>query len=128
MVKIQKNKLLLYILKRGDDTELAEQGLAPGALQACELMKSLAHPARLMLLCALVEGERCVADLEALTGVCQPTLSQQLGILRERGLVAWRREGKFVWYSLASEEAKAVMDVLHRLYCQSTTGKASADG
>ena len=70
-----------------------------------------------MLLCQLVEGERSVTELEALTGIRQPTLSQQLGVLRNEELVATRRDGKWVYYRIASEDALAILGTLHQIYC-----------
>ncbi len=88
------------------------------AVEVATLLKALAHPDRLLLLCQLVEAERCVAELGAATGVEQPSLSQQLGILRSEGLVATRREGKFVFYSLASVGVQVVLNALYSHYCQ----------
>lgn len=85
--------------------------------RAASLLKSLANPDRLLLLCQLVEGERSVTELEALTGIRQPTLSQQLGVLRQEGLVETRRDGKRIYYSLASSDALAVLQVLHQRVC-----------
>lgn len=90
------------------------------------LLKVLANPARLMLLCTLSEGERCVGELEEEAGIHQPTLSQQLGVLREENMVSTRRVGKQIYYSIASPEALEVIKLLHRLYCSSgkkETGK-----
>lgn len=92
------------------------------ATQACGLLKVLANPDRLMLLCQLTQGEQCVSELESAVGIQQPTLSQQLGVLREEQLVATRRGGKQIFYSIASAEAMAVMQVLYDLYCQPTKG------
>ena len=72
---------------------------------------------RLLLLCKLTQGEFCVSDLEEELGIRQPTLSQQLGVLRQEGLVATRREGKHIHYTIASAEAMAVLQVLYQLYC-----------
>ena len=85
--------------------------------RAASLLKSLANPDRLLLLCQLVEGERIVTELEALTGIRQPTLSQQLGVLRNEELVATRRDGKWVYYRIASEDALAILGTLHQIYC-----------
>lgn len=85
--------------------------------RAASLLKSLANPDRLLLLCQLVEGERSVTELEALTGIRQPTLSQQLGVLRIEELVATRRDGKWVYYRIASEDALAILGTLHQIYC-----------
>lgn len=91
--------------------------LQAAAGQACGLLKILANPDRLLLLCQMTQGEFCVGDLEELTGIRQPTLSQQLTVLREEKLVDTRREGKQVFYSIASKEAMAVLEVLYKLYC-----------
>lgn len=88
------------------------------AVKVAALLKALAHPDRLMLLCQLVEGERCVAELGEATGVEQPSLSQQLGVLRAEGLVATRRDGKYIYYSLASADVQAVLNALYQHYCQ----------
>jgi ArsR family transcriptional regulator len=92
------------------------------AAQACSLLKALGNPDRLLLLCQLTQGEYCVSELEALLGIQQPTLSQQLGVLREEGLVSTRREGKQIFYKIDSKEAAAVMGVLYALYCQPNKG------
>lgn len=87
------------------------------ALQACGLLKVLSNPDRLLLLCQLTQGPLCVSELESMLGIQQPTLSQQLGVLRDEALVTTRREGKQIFYSIASSEAMAVMQVLYQLYC-----------
>ena len=92
--------------------------LRESASQACALLKALANEDRLLLLlCQLVQGERKVGELESLTGIRQPTLSQQLGVLRDEGLVSTRRQGKYVYYQLASFEVNQVMKTLSSLYC-----------
>ena len=87
------------------------------ATKASGLLKALANPDRLLLLCQLTQGEHCVSEMEGLLGILQPTLSQQLGVLRQEGLVTTRREGKQIFYSIASSEAAAVLQVLYQLYC-----------
>ena len=91
--------------------------LRDSASIACMLLKALANEDRLLLLCQLTQGERNVGELEGLTGIRQPTLSQQLGVLRDEGLVNTRRMGKFIFYSLASFEVVSVMQTLSGLYC-----------
>ena len=93
------------------------------ASEACALFKTLGNPDRLLLLCQLAQGEFCVGELESLVGIRQPTLSQQLGVLRDEGLVKTRREGKRICYSIASKEALAVMQVVHGLFCGRRQGK-----
>lgn len=88
-----------------------------GAANACALLKVLANPDRLLLMCQLSQGELSVGEVEQLLGIRQPTLSQQLGVLRENGLVNTRREGKNIFYSVASSQALAVMAVLYEQFC-----------
>ncbi len=85
---------------------------------ACRLMKALSNPDRLLLLCQLSQGEKRVGELEALVGIAQPTLSQQLSVLREEGLVTTRRDGKSIHYAIDSPQALAVMAVLYSQYCE----------
>lgn len=91
--------------------------LQASANQACALLKVLAHADRLIILCRLAQGEFCVGELEEDLGIRQPTLSQQLGVLRQEGLVTTRREGKHIFYKLVSEDALAVLTVLHERLC-----------
>ena len=86
-------------------------------MQASQLLKSLSHPDRLLLLCQLTQGEYCVSELEDLVGVGQPSLSQQLGILRKDELVTTRREGKQIYYSIASDDALSVLQLLYERFC-----------
>lgn len=91
--------------------------LRASAGRACALLKAMANEDRLLLLCMLAEGERNVGELQAATGIVQPSLSQQLGVLREEGLVQTRREGKFIYYALASTEVLRLMQALHASFC-----------
>jgi DNA-binding transcriptional ArsR family regulator len=91
--------------------------LRASASKACTLLKALANEDRLLILCQLTQGERNVGELETMTGVRQPTLSQQLGILRDEGLVATRREGKQIYYCISSPAALAVINTLYQLFC-----------
>lgn len=92
------------------------------AAQACALLKVLGNPDRLMLLCQLSQGEYSVGQLESLLGIVQPTLSQQLGVLRTEGLVGTRREGKQIFYRIDSPAALAVMGVLYQQFCLPAAG------
>jgi DNA-binding transcriptional ArsR family regulator len=84
---------------------------------ACALMKVLSNPDRMLLLCELAEGERNVGELQEAVGIQQPTLSQQLAVLREEHLVETRRDGKNIYYSIASPQALAVLHVLYAQFC-----------
>ncbi|MEY4765478.1 MAG: hypothetical protein RI907_2151 [Pseudomonadota bacterium] len=106
------------------DAELLH--LQASAERACTLLKALAHSDRLMLLCRLAQGEFCVGELEADLGLHQPSLSQQLGVLRQEGLVETRRCGKHIHYRLASEDALAVLQVLHARLCPTPSSPEKA--
>ncbi len=95
--------------------ELSDMRLAAG--RACNLMKVLSNPDRLMILCQLSQGEKRVGELEALLGIVQPTLSQQLTVLREEHLVSTRRDGKNIYYSINSPQALALIQTLYEQFC-----------
>lgn len=91
--------------------------LRHAASDAVAALKLLANEDRLMLLCQLSQGEMCVSDLETELGIRQPTLSQQLGILRNDAVLATRREGKNIFYSVADPNMLEILAVIYRLYC-----------
>ena len=91
--------------------------LRAAAGRAVTALKLLANEDRLLLLCQLSQGEACVSDLELSLGIRQPTLSQQLGVLRDEGLVTTRRDGKHIHYQIASPQALAVMQTLFEQFC-----------
>ena len=91
--------------------------LHAAAGEACKLLKVLSNPDRMLLLCQMTRGEFSVKEMETITGILQPMLSQQLTVLRKERLVSTRREGKQIFYSIASNEALEVLQVLYKLYC-----------
>lgn len=91
--------------------------LRQAAGQAVAALKVLANEDRLLLLCQLSQGEMAVGELEEVLGIRQPTLSQQLGVLRAEGVVATRRDGKRIFYRVADERLLQVLAVLYSLYC-----------
>jgi len=95
------------------------------AIKACSMLKILANEDRLMILCQLVQGKRNVGELEQLLGIRQPTLSQQLTVLREEKLVSTERKGKYIYYNLASREAVQIIGTLFDLYCGSENQQIS---
>ncbi len=97
-------------------------GMSPKAMEerATEVaghLKVLAHPVRLMLACTLVEGEFSVGELEEKLDVHQPTLSQQLTVLREAGIVQTRREGKQIFYALTEAKTAQLIGALFAIFC-----------
>jgi len=97
------------------EPDLADMGAQ--ADTAALLLKTLAHPARLMIACALVENEYSVGELEEKLGIHQPTLSQQLTVLRQAGVVETRRHGKQVIYRLTAERAARLIESLYDIFC-----------
>ncbi|MDJ0686678.1 MAG: metalloregulator ArsR/SmtB family transcription factor [Alphaproteobacteria bacterium] len=91
--------------------------MAGGAAAAADFLKSLANADRLLILCHLSEGEMTVGELETVFGVRQATMSQRLAVLRDAGLVKTRRDGKSIYYSLASDEAKQTIALMYDLFC-----------
>lgn len=87
------------------------------AREATRLLKVLANPDRLLILCHLSQGEARVGEMEEVLGIVQPTLSQQLTVLREEQLVKTRRDGKHIHYSMASPQALAVIETLYLEFC-----------
>ena len=99
----------------GLSLEIAEMEERAG--EAAALLKALAHPARLLLACTLAEGEFSVGELEDRLGIRQPTLSQQLGVLREAGVVETRREAKQIFYRLTEARAAELIKALYSIFC-----------
>jgi DNA-binding transcriptional ArsR family regulator len=99
----------------GDELDI--DALLDSAGQASEFLKAMAHPTRMFILCALIQGERSVTDLEGMLDMRQPAVSQQLARLRADELVATRREGKNIYYHLARPEVIAVITALHEAFC-----------
>ena len=93
-------------------TAMAEQAEA-----AAELLKAMANPQRLRVLCLLAEGERSVGEINAAVALSQSALSQHLAVLREQGLVQTRREAQSIRYSLVDGPVARLIHALHDIYC-----------
>jgi DNA-binding transcriptional ArsR family regulator len=87
---------------------------------AATLLKVMANPNRLIILCQLAEGEKSVGELESVVGLSQSALSQHLTLLRRQGIVTTRRAAQSIFYSLASKEAQTIMLTLHDVFCAKT--------
>ena len=86
---------------------------------ASDLLKALANPHRLMIVCQLIEGPRSVGQLADFLGIRDSTVSQHLSLLRRDGLLSSTRDGQTIWYAISSPQAKALLETLYRLYCAS---------
>ena len=101
----------------GKETEIDPRRMAVAAGKACELMKTLGHKDRLMVLCHLSTGEKSVGELATLLDIPQSPLSQHLARMRKESLVKTRREAQSIYYSIASDEAARIVALMHELYC-----------
>ena len=101
---------------RGHQRELEQ--MLDNAKRASNFLKALAHESRLIILCILADGEKSVSELERELNLRQPTVSQQLARLRADGLVSTRRDGKIIYYSLASDEARIVIGAIYDVFCK----------
>ena len=88
------------------------------ALEATSFLKKIANKDRLMIVCRLIQGESALRDLEETLGLRQPSLSQQIGELREAGIIEGRREGKQMFYRLADPRAELLVNTLHQIFCK----------
>ena len=91
--------------------------IVDNATTASAFLKAISHEGRLMILCHLVTGEKSVTELEDLLSARQAAVSQQLSRLRLEGLVLPRREGKAIYYRLADDRPKKVLEVVYELFC-----------
>lgn len=85
---------------------------------AARFLKALSHEGRLMILCHLSSGEKSVTELEQLLSTRQAAVSQQLARLRLEGLVSCRRDGKVMYYALADNKARQMIDLVYKMFCQ----------
>lgn len=105
------------------DRRLEIEGLERKAEKVAGVMKSLANPRRLLLLCKLVEvGKMSVGELARALGLSQSALSQHLALMREDKLVAFDREGQSLFYRLADPRIEALLATLYQLYCAPDSG------
>ena len=81
-----------------------------GILEAADFFDALGNPTRLKILLALMEaGELCTCDLSAITKLSVSAISHQLRILKDRKIVAYRKDGKNVFYRLDDEHIKEIL-------------------
>ena len=109
-------------LKNIGASEPLEQ-MVVNAQDASAMLKALAMNSRLMIFCILAEGEKSVSDLETLLAQRQSTVSQQLARLRLDGLVGARRDGKLVYYSLANDDVRTILQAVYQVFCHKRKAK-----
>ncbi len=107
--------------KRNNDplgcATLSADEMSVRAAEAAAFLKALSHEGRLMILCHLSSGEKSVTTLEDLLGARQAAVSQQLARLRSDGMVAARRDGKTIYYSIRDPKAAAIMAMVYDMFC-----------
>ena len=96
---------------------MAAQLMQARADEASELLKAMANPQRLRVLCLLVEGEKSVGEINAAIALSQSALSQHLAVLREQALVVTRREAQVIFYRVADGPVHQIIEALHDIYC-----------
>jgi ArsR family transcriptional regulator len=101
-----------------DMSEAEIDRMMQNAQNASQFLKAICHEGRLMILCHLATGEKSVTELEQLLSSRQAAVSQQLSRLRSEGLVAPRREGKAIYYSLTDPRAIQILDLVYDLFCK----------
>jgi len=111
------------------DTSLTDaemDRMVENATNASNFLKAISHEGRLMILCHLVSGEKSVTELEDLLSARQAAVSQQLSRLRLEGLVVPRREGKAIYYRLADNRPRRVLELVYELFCAEESEAAQA--
>lgn len=96
---------------------MTNMDMATQAGEAAKFLKQLAHPTRLLVLCALADKELSVGELIALTNMSQSALSQHLAKLREHQLVTTRRKAQVIYYRLANQDCIKIIDTLQQIFC-----------
>ena len=95
------------------------------ARRASTLLKAMSNEHRLMILCQLTKGEKCVSELERIIGLSQSALSQHLARLRRDEVVKTRRDAQTIYYSLSGPEARAIIETLYDFYCAGDASMAA---
>ena len=119
------SKEIVEDLGSGPEYSPRLETLMRNAREASDLLKALSHESRLLLLCLLAEKERSVGELEEILSLRQPTVSQQLARLRFDDLVTTRREGKTIYYSIANEDGRRLIEVIYDIFCESRRAEKS---
>jgi len=103
-----------------EDTISAEEmdRMVESATSAATFLKAISHEGRLLILCHLVSGEKSVTELEELLSARQAAVSQQLSRLRLEGLVIPRRDGKTIYYRLADDKPRKMLECVYDLFCK----------
>ncbi|NBE08331.1 ArsR/SmtB family transcription factor [Paragemmobacter ruber] len=100
-----------------DPADMPIEALEARAIEVAATLDAMANPKRLLVMCTLLKGEKSVGDLAEIVNLSPAALSQHLGKMRALRLVATRRDGQTIYYSLASPEVSEILATLYRVYC-----------
>ena len=101
-----------------DTSKLNVNEMRKNVENSSSFLKLLSNPTRLMMLCNLIESERCVGDLEKDLNISQSALSQHLSKMRDKGIVKSEKQGQHVFYSISDSDVVDIINVLYKLFCK----------
>jgi len=101
-----------------DTSKLNVNEMRKNVENSSSFLKLLSNPTRLMILCNLIESERCVGDLEKDLNISQSALSQHLSKMRDKGIVKSEKQGQHVFYSISDSDVVDIINVLYKLFCK----------
>ena len=113
-ISYNQSAVLVFGLNMNNDLDIAH--MRDSSDQVLCILKSMANSDRLNILCHLSQSELNVSEIEHITGIRQPTLSQQLMMLRKSDVVTTRREGKQIFYSIQDQKIITVLSTVYSLY------------
>ena len=116
IAKLGKTNIIIVTVEGETMNDLEK--LAQNAGRAAEVLKTMSHPDRLMILCMLLENELCVSELNEVVPLSQSALSQHLAVLRNSELVRTRRVSQTIYYSIQDEAPVKIIAVLKELFCK----------
>ena len=101
-----------------DTSKLNVNEMRKNVENSSAFLKLLSNPTRLLILCNLIESERCVGDLEKDLNISQSALSQHLSKMRDKGIVKSEKQGQHVFYSISDSDVEVIINVLYKLFCK----------
>ncbi|GAB1259111.1 ArsR/SmtB family transcription factor [Aurantivibrio plasticivorans] len=97
--------------------KIDKEHMAENAGEAAQFLKCLSNANRLMLLCALLDKERSVSQLNEEVPLSQSALSQHLSVLRDANIVSTRRESQTIYYQLKDPRVAGILRPLYQMFC-----------
>jgi len=104
--KLETDPNITDLMTRDDDIERASRSL-----------KAMSHPLRLKILCTLDDQEVSVQDIVERVGTSQSNISQHLAILRDKGILASRKDANRVYYRVSDARTLQLVTMMHQVFC-----------